>query len=196
MFILFLCIFITTCTLHSAFASSADFNGFASEILDWIDEEATKALNSSYAQYNVFFEPSDIEKNVSHHYVMGITKEGTSNTYYADIVFESSQDLSGVDGTFMFFPVDNNLWNDDTYYVILSSYVGYFAEKLTSAETDEIFIYNVLTEYLLMLNEFKTGDQDSDTELFLTNSVDETFGLTLYEREGKTNMVMLSYLKS
>lgn len=196
MFILFLCIFITTCTLHSAFASSADFNGFASEILDWIDEEATNALNSSYAQYNVFFEPSNIEKNVSHHYVMGITKEGTSNTYYADIIFESSEDLSCADGIFMFFPAYNDLWNDDTYYVILSSYVGYFAEKLTSAETDEIFIYNVLTEYLSKLNEFKTGDYDSDTELYLTNSVDETFGLSMFESESKVNMVMLSYLKS
>jgi len=114
-FILLICAILITSYFSIGFASKSAFNGFANEILNWRDEEATKALDSSYAQYDVSFEPYSIDENVSHHYVMGITKQGSSNTYYTHIIFESAPDLSCADGIFMFFPVDHDLWNDDAY---------------------------------------------------------------------------------
>ena len=182
-FVLLLCALIITCNFHSVFASRYGFSGFANEILDFMEEEATESLNSSYAQYDVSFEPYIIEENVSHHYVMGITKEGTSNTYYPHIIFESAPDLSRADEIFMFFPVDNDLWNDIEYYLIMDSYMEYFVDKLTAEETNENLVITVKLEYLNVLDQLKTGNYDSSPDLFLSNQENDEFGLYLYEGE-------------
>lgn len=191
-FVLLLCVLIIICNFHSVFASRY---GFIDEILDWMDEEAKKALDSSYAQYDVSIKPYLIEENVSHQYVMEITKEGTSNTYYPHIRFEIAPDYSRADEIFMFFPVNNDLWNDVVYYLIMDSYMEYFVDKLTAEETNENLVITAKLEYLNVLDQLKTGNYDSSPDLFLSNRENDVFGLYLYEGENGADLVVMSYLK-